>query len=300
MKLGFGLPVSGSWATRDNMKRVARRAEELGYATLWTFQRVLSPADGSWGEFYRSVHDPLIPLAYVAGMTERIRLATAVLNLPFISPVMLAKEVSSLDIVSDGRVEIGLGVGWSEEEFAATGAPMQRRGKRASEFVKALKGVWADRPFEGEFYRVPAMSYEPKPLQRPHPPILMGGGSEGALRRAGRLCDGWVSRSQMVPADIAPAILTVKAAAREAGRDPASLRFVARGPVKVRPQGSPERKPLTGTIDEIRADFAEYAEAGVDELFLDLNFDPEVASPSADPAASLRRAEEVLEAFAPR
>ena len=300
MKIGFGLPVSGSWATREQMARVAVRAEELGYHSLWSFQRLLSPKDGSWGEMYRSVHHPLIALAYVAGLTSAIRLGTAVVNLPFVNPAILAKEVSSLDVVSGGRVDLGLGNGWSDEEFAAAGASKKGLGRRADDFITTLKNVWADEPHAGPFYHLPpGFAFDPKPVQRPHPPILLGGGSEAALRRAGRLCDGWISGSQMTQQMVGAAVKAVRAAAQQAGRDASSLRFVVRGPVKVRPAGSPERVPLTGSIDEIKTDFAMYEAAGVTEVFLDLNFDPEIGSPSADPAASLRRAEDVLEAFAP-
>lgn len=284
------------------MARVAVRAEELGYHSLWSFQRLLSPQDGAWGEQYRSVHAPLIPLAYAAALTERVRLGVAIVNLPFVNPAVLAKEVSSLDVVSGfgGRVDLGLGIGWSDEEFAAVGAGKQGRGPRSDDFIQTLKAVWADEPHNGRFYTVPpGVASDPKPLQRPHPPILLGGGSEATFRRAGRLCDGWVSGSQMGPELIGDAVRAVSAAATEAGRDPAALRFVTRGAVKVRAAGSPERKPLTGTIDEIRSDLGRYEAIGVTELFVDLNFDPEIASPSADPAASMRRAEEALEAFAP-
>ena len=300
MKIGFGLPVSGSWATREHMARVAIRAEELGYHSLWSFQRLLSPADGNWGEQYRSVHAPLIPLAYAAALTERVRLGVAVVNLPFVNPAVLAKEVSSLDVVSGGRADLGLGIGWSDEEFAAAGVTKKGRGPRSDDFIETLKAVWADEAHDGRYYRVPpGVASDPKPIQRPHPPILLGGGSEATFRRAGRLCDGWVSGSQMGPELIESAVSAVRGVAQEAGRDPSALRFVVRGAVKVRAAGSPERKPLTGTLDEIRDDLALYRAIGVTELFVDLNFDPEIGSPSADPAVSMRRAEEALEAFAP-
>src|SRR5690606_17125544 len=152
--------------------------------------------------------------------------------------------------------------------------------------------------FQGEFYQVPRMRMDPKPVQRPHPPILLGGGAEPALRRAGRLCDGWVSSSRMDPRRLGAAVALVRAAAGQAGRDPASLRFVCRAAVRVRPAGA-RQGPLTGTPDQIRADFDDIAAQGITELFVDLNFDPEIGSPDADPAASRRRADEALAAFAP-
>lgn len=301
MRIGFGAPVSGSWATRDNAAHVARRAEALGYHSLWAFQRLLCPVDGSWGEMYRSVQGPLVSLAFLAGLTERVRLGTAVLDLPFTSPVVLAKELATLDILSAGRLDVGLGLGWSDEEFIATGVSKDRRGRRADEFVEVLRTLWTDDVVEhaGEFYHVPRMRAEPKPVQRPYPPILLGGLAPAALRRAGRLADGWVSGSQADPPAIGAAISTVQTAAVQAGRDPEALRFVCRGSVGVRPAGSPERAPLIGTLDEIRADFDDLAGHGITELFIDLNFDPQIGSPDADPAESLRRADEILDALAP-
>lgn len=300
MRIGFGAPVSGSWATPENLAAVARRAEELGYHSLWTYQRLLSPVDASYGEVYRSVQDPIVPLAYAAAVTSRIRLGVAVVNLPFVAPVVLAKQLATLDVLSGGRLDAGLGNGWSDEEFTATGATKRRQGRRAEEFIAVLRRLWTDDvvEFQGEFYQVPRMRMDPKPVQRPHPPILLGGGAEPALRRAGRLCDGWVSSSRMDPRRLGEAVALVRAAAEQAGRDPASLRFVCRAAVRVRPAGA-RQGPLTGTPDQIRADFDDIAAQGITELFVDLNFDPEIGSPDADPAASRRRADEALAAFAP-
>jgi probable F420-dependent oxidoreductase len=302
MRIGFGAPVSGSWATPDTLTFVARRAEELGYHSLWTYQRLLSPVDDTWGDVYRSVQDPLLPLAYAAAVTSRIRLGVAVVNLPFVSPVVLAKQLATLDILSAGRVDAGLGNGWADPEFVATGASKRDQGRRADEFIGLLKSLWTDEvvAHEGELYRVPPMRMDPKPAQRPHPPILLGGGAAPVLRRAGRLCDGWVSSSRADLRTLGAAVAEVKAAAEQAGRDPAVLRLVCRGAVRIRPAGLPQRTPLTGTPDQIRSDFDDIAAQGITELFVDLNFDPEIGSPDADPAASRRRADEALEAFAGR
>lgn len=301
MRIGFGAPVSGSWATPDNLAHVARRAEQLGYHSLWTYQRLLSPVDATWGEIYRSVQDPLAPLAYAAALTSRIRLGVAVVNLPFVSPVVLAKQLATVDILSGGRLDAGLGNGWADPEFTATGAQKRNQGRRAEEFIALLKQLWtADEvAHDGEFYQVPRMRMDPKPVQRPHPPILLGGGVDPVLSRAGRLCDGWVSSSRADLRALGASVAAVRAAAERVGRDPAALRFVCRGAVKVRPAGGPERAPLTGTLDQIRSDLDDLAAQGITELFLDLNFDPQIGSPDADPAESRRRADEVLAALAP-
>lgn len=301
MKLGFGAPVSGSWATPGNLAYVARRAEQLGYHSLWTYQRLLSPVDGDWGEMYREVIDPLAPLAFMAAVTERIRLGVAVVNMPFVSPVVLAKALTTVDILSNGRLDAGLGNGWSEEEFVATGADRRRLGARADEYLAVLKRLWTGETVEhqGEFYQVPRMRADPKPVQRPHPPILLGGSAPAALRRAARSCDGWVSSSRADLETIGAAIATMREEAQRTGRDPGSLRFVCRGAVRVRPVAGPNRGTLLGSLEQIREDVAGLAEQGITELVLDLNFDPQIGSPNADPAESLHRADEVLEAFAP-
>lgn len=297
MRIGFSVPVSGSWATPENMKRVARRADELGYHGVWTFQRLLYPVGSTMGPVYRSVHDPVVTLAYLAGVTERVRLGVAVLNLPFVSPVLLAKQLATLQEVSGGRLDVGLGLGWLPEEFAASGVSMARRGRRGEEYVGLLRRLWTEDvvEHEGEFYEVPRSHQDPGPATPP--PVLLGGGARAALERAGRIADGWISSSRADLGTIDRQIAIVKEAARRAGRDPDALRFVVRGVTRVRPA---DEGPLTGSYDKIRRDVAELAAKGVTEVFHDLNFDPEIGDPAADPRESMRRAEEALEALAPR
>jgi probable F420-dependent oxidoreductase len=302
--IGFAVPVSGSWATPANQARIAQRAEALGYHSLWTLQRLLNPA-GSTDRTYRNVPDPLITLAFLAAHTYRVRLGVAVVNMPFLAPPLLAKQAATLDHVSGGRLDLGLGLGWMREEFTAVGVPYERRGARAEEFLAVLRELWTAEvaEFHGEFYELPPVRFEPRPLQSPAPPILLGGTSEPALRRAGRLADGWVSASRADLIHIGESIRTVREAAEQAGRDPGRLRFVCRGAVRVRATGSagagPDRRPLTGTYEQIRGDFEALAAQGVTETFVDLNFDPEIGDPDADPAESMRRGEAALEAFAP-
>lgn len=308
MKIGFALPVSGSWATPENVAHVARRAEELGYHSLWTFQRLLAPVDAAWGEMYRSVLDPLVVLGHAAALTERVRLGVAVVNMPFVSPVLLAKQAATLDILSGGRLDLGLGLGWADEEFQATGANKRHQGRRAEEFIAALRTLWTESvvSHDGEFYPIPPTRADPKPVQRPHPPILLGATAPAALRRAGRLADGWISSSRADLSRIDESIEMVKRAAVEAGRDPQPLRFVCRGVVRVRPgagaatlTGGDYRPGLQGTLEQVRGDLERLAGTGLTELFVDLNFDPEIGSPDADPAASRRRADKVMTALAP-
>ena len=301
MLLGFAVPISGSWATAANSVRVARRAEALGYSSLWTFQRLLLPLEGDVPVLdppYRSVHDPLITLAHLAGQTTVVRLGVAVVNMPYYAPVVLAKLLTTLDHVSGGRLDVGLGIGWLPQELEAVGASPGGRGARADEYLRCLRTIWSEDvvEHEGTFYRVPRSRVDPKPVQRPHPPLLLGGTAEPALRRAGRLADGWISSSRADLARIDEPIGIVRRAAVDAGRDPDALRFVCRGVVRV---GARARAPLAGSFDEIRADLEELAGKGVTQTFVDLNFDPAIGSPEADPAAALQGAEDVLEALAP-
>lgn len=298
MDIGFGLPVSGSWATPNNIVEIARRAEELGYSTLWTFQRILVAESTPLGPPYASVLDPVAALGFAAAATDRIRLGTGIVNMPFQAPAILGKQLATLDVLSNGRLDAGLGLGWSEDEFDAADADYARRGARGAEYVAALRAVWGADPvdFTGEFYRVPRSSIRPKPVQQPHPPIILGGTAPAALKRAGRLADGWMSSSRTNLAEIGEQVQIVKSAAREAGRDESALRFICRGVLR----NAERSKPLTGSFDEIRADLDDLARNGVTETFLDLNFDPNVGNPEADPIASMRWAHEVLDTLAPR
>jgi probable F420-dependent oxidoreductase len=297
VKIGFALPVSGSWATPENVRYVAGRAEALGYHSLWTFQRLLSPVDGSWGEMYRSVQDPLVTLSYAAAITNRARLGVAVINAPFVTPVLLAKQAATVDRLSGGRLDLGLGLGWADEEYLASGVDKDDRGKRLEDFLAALRTLWTDEisHHEGRFYAVPTSRMEPKPIQQP-PPVLLGGTADVALRRAGRLADGWVSSSRADLTRIGESVAIVKQAATKAGRDPERLRFVCRGVVKVR---ETREGPLSGSLDQIKWDLPLLAEQGITEVFIDLNFDPQVGSPDAGQFGSMNRASEVLDALAP-
>src|SRR6266576_3306234 len=166
MRIGFGAPVSGAWATPANLASFTAQAEAAGYASVWTFQRLIVPEGSAMEPVYHSVLDPMVALGYAAAGTSRIRLGVAVINMPYLSPGYLAKQAATVDVLSSGRLDLGLGLGWMPEEFG------------------------------GEFYTVPAGRMAPEPVQRPGPPILLVGGAPRALERAGRLADGWVTSSR--------------------------------------------------------------------------------------------------------
>lgn len=293
VRIGLGAPVSGAWATPSTLASFAARAEELGYDSLWTFQRLLVGTDERLDTVYQSVLDPLLALTFAAAHTSRIRLGVALVNMPFVSPVYLAKQAATLDVLSHGRLDLGLGVGWSRTEFTATGASRDRRGARAEEYVRVLRTLWTDDPaaFAGEFYTVPPSRMAPRPVQPGGPPILLGGVVRPALRRAGRLAAGWLSRSAHDLDHIASDIAVVRSAAP----DPDTVRVVVRG--VVRP--GPRTARLTGTYDDIRADTAWLAEQGVTELYYDLNWHEGIGNPTVPSAEATALATEIAEALAP-
>jgi probable F420-dependent oxidoreductase len=305
MRIGFGAPVSGAWATPDNLRRFAALAETAGYGSLWTFQRLLVPEGSAMEPVYHSVLDPIAVLGFAAAVTERIRLGVAVLNMPYVSPAIVAKQAASVDVLSGGRHDLGLGIGWMPEEFALTGATMAGRGDRTDEYLAVLRHLWAGgvTEFSGEHYTIPAGRFAPVPVQRPGPPILLGGLVPRALVRAGRVADGWVTSSRADLTRIRESVVVVREAAEQAGRDPEQIRIICRGVVRwgapvVRPEGG-GRVPLSGSFEDIRADTQRLAEHGVTEVFYDLNWDPLVGAPDADPAGAAARAEEILEGLAP-
>ncbi|HSB40493.1 MAG TPA: LLM class F420-dependent oxidoreductase [Methylomirabilota bacterium] len=211
--------------------RVARAAEAAGFESLITVEHVVWPTryasrypyapDGRLpGGPGTALPDPLIWMAHVAAATTRLRLITGVLVVPQRNPLVLAKQVATLDHLSGGRVSLGIGVGWLREEFEALGVPFERRGARTDEHVAAMRALWAsdDASFRGAFVRFEGMSSNPKPVHGAVP-ILVGGHSEQAARRAGRLGDGFLPATGM-QGPVEPLIDLMRRAAAEAGRDP--------------------------------------------------------------------------------
>ena len=302
MDIGFGAPVSGAWATPRNLLELSRRAERLGYRSLWTFQRLLAPTSSALAPVYRSVLDPLVSLGYLAAATSSIRLGVAVVNHPFASPLLLAKQAATVDVLSGGRLDLGIGNGWLPEEFTGSGAELAGRGARADEYVAALRALWStDRGYQGTFFNIPPGRQDPPPVQRPGPPVLLGGMSEAAMERAGRIGDGWITSSGADLSKIAEFAKVVQNAATGAGRGPA--RIVCRGVVR---PGKPavskrtgRRYLLSGSYEQIREDVGWLDSCGVTEVFYDLNFDPQVGDPTVAEGKAMLRASEILEALAP-
>src|ERR1700686_1362477 len=176
MKIGFSLPNIGPIGTAEAITKVAQRAEALGYSSLWTIERLLYPVklqrpypgtpDGHLPEIYKQELDPLDALTYVAAQTKKIKLGTSVLDIPYYNPVMLARRLTTLDVLSNGRLRVGFGLGWSKDEMDAAGADMKRRGAMADEFLQVLKAIWTTNPaeFHGKFYQLPKSYINPKPV----------------------------------------------------------------------------------------------------------------------------------------
>src|SRR5262245_12198159 len=278
--------MAGEWATPENQVRVARTAEQLGYHSVWVFQRLLyalkpkndyPPLPGQpWPKGFERVLDPIVSLAYVAGATSRVRLGTSVLLMPYYQPIVLAKQLATLDLLSGGRLDVGLGLGWSEDAYAAVGAPSRLRARRVDDFFRCLEAIGQEPEVDVRAHcsQVPGARRKLKPVQTPHPPITIGGYSPVVVQRAVRLGDGFNGGN--VPLErVAPVVSELHRAAREIGRDPATLRVVSRGSYQVTAEAQGQgRRPLWGTLAEIREDIRRYADAGLTELFLEPNFQP--------------------------
>jgi probable F420-dependent oxidoreductase len=287
MRIGIALPQVGTQATPDTLVQAACRAETLGYDTLWVLERQLYPVQprqpyGGTGdvplpEQYRHVFAPLETLAFVAAHTNHIGLGTSVLDMPFHNPLILARQLATLDVLSGGRLRVGLGLGWMDEEFEAIGASLSDRGRRADEFIRVLKAVWGEDPvaFDGEHFKIPPSMISPKPAQRPHPPIYLGAFAPNAIARVGRLADGW--NPVFLPVDVMVQMMdTIRATARAAGRDPDAIEMVVRATLVVteEPLGA-GRAIFSGSLDQIEQDVRDVHAIGATELVFDPNFSPD-------------------------
>lgn len=287
MRLGFALPQLGSAAGPQSIVSVAQRAEALGFDSLWVLDRLLYPVqprapypsgDGSLPVKYKSALDPLETLTFAAAQTRRIALGTSILNLPWYNPVLLARRLSTLDVLSGGRLRVGFGIGWSPDEYEAAGSPWQERGKRADELIRALKTIWTTDPveFQGAYYRIPKSFIAPKPVQKPHPPIYMAAYTPGAMQRTAKEADGWFPVGIPI-GGIAGMFEGIKKMAREAGRDPAALQLIVRANVEFSDSApAKDRADFTGAPDQIAADVAAIRKLGAAELLFDVQFSPGV------------------------
>lgn len=227
MKIGCHLPTQGPVATREALLTFCREAEACSIASLWVSDHVVFPrtATGRYpgGRFPLQPDtpylEPVAVLAAAAVATQRARIGASVFILGHRHPVMMAKMLTTIDTLSEGRLICGVGVGWWEEELAILGAPFHRRGRQADEILRIFKELWtSDHPrFDGEFYRFADLGFAPKPVQKPHPPIWVGGDSPGAFRRVVTLGDGWHATSKP-PEELSASLERLRVTADAAGR----------------------------------------------------------------------------------
>jgi len=227
MDIGCHLPTQGPLATGEALTTFAREADRRGIASLWVSDHVIFPrtATGSYpgGRFPhppdKPYLEPVVALAAAAVCTTRARLGASVFILGHRHPVVMAKMLTSIDALSAGRLICGVGVGWWKEELEILGVPFNRRGRQADEILKVFTTLWSDAhpSFEGEFFRFRDIGFAPKPVQKPRPPIWVGGDSPGAFRRVATLGDGWHATSK-TPAEFSEALPRLRAAADKAGR----------------------------------------------------------------------------------
>jgi probable F420-dependent oxidoreductase len=272
MEIGVHLPHVGPQATRETLRSVARQMEELGFDSLWVSDHVVIPrAYASRYPYHPSgrlawsdlpLLEPLATLLFVAGVTERPKLGTTVLVVPMRNPVLHAKVMATLDVLSGGRLIFGAGVGWLREEFEALDAPFEHRGARMDEYLEVITRLWTrdDPSFEGRYYRLGNVACEPKPLQQPRPPVWIGGNTRPALQRAARLGDAWHAAGAS-PEAIAAAVPRLHEFARAAGRDPASVAVTLR-------TGLPAAEEPEATLARLHR----YQELGVTHVCLETSF----------------------------
>jgi len=286
MKIGFALGNIGPIGTADAISKIAQRAEALGYDSVWTVDRLLWPVkpqtpyggspDGSLPEPYKHVLEPLDALSFAAAQTKKLALGTSVLDIPYYNPLTLARRLTTIDVLSGGRLGVGLGLGWSKDEMDAVGADTKQRGARANEFLQVLKAIWTTNPveFRGKFFHIPKSYIEPKPFQKPHPPIYMAAFAPPALKRMAAMADGW-NPAGIPVAGMADMFAAAKQMAKEAGRDPSSLSLVVRANLGIteKPLGK-ERVIFSGSLEQIKEDIAGCRAIGAHELFFDPTFMP--------------------------
>lgn len=293
MKIGIVSPQLGQQATRENVLQTAKIAENEGIDSLWVGERLLWPLnpqtpspgspDGSLSVELQIVLDPLETLTYIAANTNKIMLGTSVIDMLFHNPVILAKRFATLDVLSEGRVVSGLGIGWSRDEYQVSNVPFNGRGKRADEFIQVLKKIWVDDvvEFKGEYYNIPASIIEPKPTQKPHIPIYLGGFSPHIFTRIVKYdTNGWLGLIGGPLEHLENPMKMIKENADRANKDPNNYQVILLTFPNIvdsnnrATHGKGQRSPLTGTIDEIGHDVKRIKEIGISHIIFGFNFSP--------------------------
>jgi probable F420-dependent oxidoreductase len=272
--------MAGPTATPEGIVSVAQRAEQLGYESLWTWERLIVPiepqtpyigtADGSYPDYFSRAMDPFDVLTFVAAGTSRIRIGTSVAVMGHYHPLAFARRCATIDVLSGGRLDIGLGQGWSKDEHDAMGVAMEDRARRADEFIDVIKKAWTENVVEyhGEFFQIPPCYIDLKPIQKPHPPIYLAAYAPGAMKRIATSAHGWMPVG--VPIGAMPQMLqSIKEMASAAGRDPGEIKLVIRANVHITEKPLDDRFPYVGSWEQVLSDIEETRRIGADELFID-------------------------------
>ncbi len=287
MRYGFYLPTRGDLANRGAIAALAKAGEAAGFHSAMVADHVVFPTKS------RSVYPYTVSgehpshgdaleqfaiLAFVAGITERLRLVSSVTILPYRNPVLAAKMLATIDVLSAGRLTVGIGVGWLEEEFSALAADFARRGAVTDEYLQIFRLLWTQSPasFAGEFYSFADVRCEPFPLQKPGPPIWVGGHSPAALRRCARHGDGWhpvgsIAAVPLPPEEMGRKLAELKRLTEAAGRDFSALTISYKAPLYDTALAGPDggRRRFSGSAEQIAGDVRAFAAIGVDELIVD-------------------------------
>ncbi|MCY4365291.1 MAG: TIGR03619 family F420-dependent LLM class oxidoreductase [Chloroflexi bacterium] len=291
MRFGFYLPNSGPTARPEPLAAIARKGDELGFYCMVAGDHILVPreinspypytADGTFHAGGAAEYlEQLTLLTYLAGITHSIRLIPSVMIVPYRNPLLAAKILATLDVLSGGRLTLGVGVGWMEEEFEALDAPpFAERGAVTNEYLQAFKELWtSDEPsFEGKYCHFSNIHFLPKPVQRPHPPIWVGGQSRAAMRRAARLGDGWhpvgaIPAAPLEPEELAQNIELLHRYAEAAARNPEELEVSMKAPLYdagSTPSGAARRR-FSGESEQMLQDIQTYEDVGVSCIIFDI------------------------------
>ena len=279
MEFGVALPNLGGMARPEDLVGLAQRVEELGFDSVWVSDHVVLPVKvesrypySSSGEFGigsdEDILEPFTTLTFIAAMTKKVRLGISVLVLPYRHPVLNTKHLATLDVLSGGRTIVGVGAGWMKEEFDALDADCENRGRVTDEHIKVFKALCTeDEPaFEGEFYRLKGIKLFPKPVQKPHPPVWVGGTSRRAMRRAAILGDGW-HVVRMRPQELARGSQDLLQIRSDHGLPKDGFQVSIRGVLDVTDDPLGDRRiPLTGSVSEIIEDVRAYEGAGAQHI----------------------------------
>lgn len=287
IQFGVSLPNFGKFGTKDFLVRAAQEAEALGYDSVWVSDHIVIPAENVRKESQSEFHgetlgahfkflsenflDPLIVLTYLAAVTHKVKLGTSCLILPYRNPMLTAKMAATLDNLSDGRLILGVSHGWIKEEFDALGIPFEKRGKISDECIQAIYELWHrdEASFKGEFFNFSGMVLSPKPLQKPHPPMWVGGHKKKAMERAVKYSDGW-HPTQFTPEVMKEEKEKMEAYAKSIGRDLKDFTLSIRLSLYVTDAKKEPRRPCMGTLEQIRGDVRGFIDAGVTHFVFDV------------------------------